>query len=140
MSEYVHDQKLKRSVVVEDLLSGMSIGTVQADYLLTPLEFEHLKHGKSKVSKWADNILLALIAIGLGVLVDASVSLNEKQTIILNNVDREWKILGAGVILYGIIYFMGKIFPSNRKKVIKDIQEHFENAPKKQQLVKKEEQ
>ncbi|WP_261881430.1 hypothetical protein [Vibrio coralliirubri] len=43
--------------------------------------------------------------------------------------------LGAGVAISIVLYLVGLALPNDRKRVMKEIKEHFNTAPKQRQVV-----
>lgn len=135
MSNRIENQQITETIPVHGLLSGASIGTWQADYPLTALDFEHIKNGKPVTYNWANSILLTTVGFGLN-LIGKGVSrfAGVSQQIYVG----EWVALGLGFLLSVILYLIGMALPNDRKKIMKDIQEHFKNSPKQRQVVKGE--
>jgi hypothetical protein len=121
----ITNQELKKPTKVKGLLSNQTIGTLQQNYPLTELDFELIQNGKSQINNWANNIFLTSIGYGLGLLKKF---FDNNETIS----NSELKVLGIAIAIPIILYIIGFFIPSKRKKVIKDIQEHFDKAPKQQ--------
>jgi len=132
MSSRIENQQISETIPVHGLISGASIGTWQADYPLTALDFEHIKNGKPVTFNWANSILLATVGFGFNILAKGATTLAgvEQQVYI-----GEWIALGAGVAISIVLYLVGLALPNDRKRVMKEIKEHFNTAPKQRQVV-----
>lgn len=119
------------------LLSGASIGTWQADYPLTGRDYEHLKNGKPVTFNWANSILLTSIGIGL-TLFGKYISQQTVPSVVIYK--GEWIALGVGIAISIILYLIGLCLPNDRKSIMKKLKDHFDNSPKKRQLVQEGEQ
>ncbi|NOU26054.1 MAG: hypothetical protein HOO90_11035 [Methylotenera sp.] len=129
----VENQQITETIPVYGLLSDANIGTWQADYPLTALDFEHIKKGKSLTFNWANSLLLTTIGFGLNLLAKgASQIAGIDQKIYIG----EWIALALGFVLTLILYLIGLRLPNDRKKVMNNIEEHFNKSPKKRQVVK----
>lgn len=126
----IKNQKLTKPTKVKGLLSNQSIGTLQQNYPLTDLDFELIQNGKSQTSNWAHSIFLTSIGYSLGLLKKF---FNENEIISTS----EWGALGIGIGISFLIYIVGYFLPSKRKKIINKIQKHFDNAPKEQFIMEK---
>lgn len=135
MSNLIEDQNITETILVHGLLSGAAIGTWQADFPLTALDFEHIKNGKPITFNWANSILLTTIGFGLNLIGKGASQLAGIQQQIYVG---EWIALGIGFAISIILYLIGFALPNDRKRVMKAIQEHFKNSPKQRQLVKGE--
>lgn len=132
MSSRIENQQISETIQVHGLISGASIGTWQEDYLLSALDFEHIKNGKPVTFNWANSILLATVGFGFNILGKGATTLaGVEQQIYIG----EWIALGAGVAISIVLYFVGLALPNDRKRVMKEIKEHFNTAPKHRQVV-----
>lgn len=132
MSSRIENQQISETIPVHGLISGASIGTWQADYPLTALDFEHIKNGKPVTFNWANSILLATVGFSFNVLGKGATTLaGVEQQIYIG----EWIALGAGVAISTVLYLVGLALPNDRKRVMKEIKEHFNTAPKQRQVV-----
>lgn len=137
MSNRIEGQNITETISVHGFLSGATIGTWQADYPLTALDFEHIKNGKPITFNWANSILLATFGFGLNLFGKGASQLAGVQQQIYFG---EWLALGAGVLVCIVLYLIGVALPNDRKLIMKNIQEHFTNSPKQRQVVKGEQQ
>ncbi len=115
----IENQKISETIPVHGLLSGATIGTWQADYPLTALDFEHVKNGKPITFNWANSILLATIGFAFNVFGKyISQVAGISQDIHIG----EWVILGVGLIisLLDVVWnsLCPKLLPNDRKRVI----------------------
>jgi hypothetical protein len=132
MSSRIENQQISETIPVHGLLSGASIGTWQADYPLTAIDFEHITNGKPVTFNWANSILLATVGFGFNILgKGASTLAGIPQHIYIG----EWIALGAGVLVSIVLYLVGLALPNDRKRVMKEIKDHFNNAPRHRQVV-----
>ncbi|MFT6908614.1 MAG: hypothetical protein ACJAS1_005317 [Oleiphilaceae bacterium] len=136
MSNVIANQEITETISVHGLLSGASIGTWQEDYPLTALDYEHVKNGKPITFNWANSILLATIGFSLNIVGKAASQVaGVEQQILIG----EWAALGVGFSVSIVLYLIGLALPNDRRRVMKEIQEHFKKAPKQRQLVKGDE-
>jgi hypothetical protein len=133
MNNRIENQQITETIPVHGLLSDAHIGTWQADYPLTGLDFEHIKNGKPVTLNWASSILLTTIGFGLNLIAKSASQLAGIQQQIYIG---EWVALGIGCAVSVILYLIGLALPNDRKKVMKDIETHFKNAPRHRQVVK----
>ncbi|WP_086775891.1 hypothetical protein [Vibrio coralliirubri] len=92
MSSRIENQQISETIPVHGLISGASIGTWQADYPLTALDFEHIKNGKPVTFNWANSILLATVGFGFNILGKGATTIaGVEQQIYIG----EWIALGA---------------------------------------------
>lgn len=104
------------------------IASLQADFGLCEADFLRLKNGDSKLN----NLSIATIGTGLGLFypiigkIFAILFDNSKVKI------ESWELYGSIIfILFGIIlYITGKCIPNEKKKVLKDIENHFKLSPR----------
>lgn len=129
----VHGKVITETQIVPDLLTGTDIGTWQAEYLLREVEFERIKYGKPVTFNWANSIALTTIGFGLNLLAKGytNVAIISKG---------EWVAMSVGIVLSIVLYVIGRCLPNNRKKVMKKIEKHFEDAPTKRQAFKEQNQ
>lgn len=127
------DKVFTHTYEATDILSDTSIGTWQEDYPLTALDFERIKSGTPVTFIWAHSIFLTTIGFGLNLVAKGiSTWASVPQTISIG----EWAALGIGVLVSIVLYVVGCSLPNNRKTVMKNIETHFEGAPKRRQAYK----
>ena len=135
MTTLIKDQQITETIPVHGLISGATIGTWQADYPLTALDFEYIKNGKPMTFNWANSSLLTSFGFGLNLLgKGVSQFANVKQDIYIG----EWIALGCGIGFSIILYSIGLVLPNNRKSIMKKIQDHFKKAPKRRQVIQED--
>jgi len=132
MNENISNQEISQTVVVPDLLSGASVGTWQADYPLTGRDYEHIKNGKPVTFNWANSLLLTTIGLGLNVL---GKFLSKQAGVTITIYIGEWIALAIGLTLSAILYLIGLALPNDRKAIMKKLKDHFDNSPKKRQMM-----
>ena len=135
MTTRIENQQITETVSFHGLVSGAQMGTWQADYQLTALDFEHLKNGKPSTVVWTQSILLVTAGFALGIAGKASAKFfGAPQEIFLG----EWIAIAIGGFVSAILFVAGLFLPNEKKRVMSEIDNHFENAPKKRQLVQGE--
>lgn len=127
----VQGREITETQIVPDLLTGTDIGTWQAEYLLREIEFERIKYGKPVTFIWANSIALTTVGFGLNLVAKGYSS-------VANISKGEWVALSVGIALSVALYFIGLLLPNNRKKVMKKIEKHFEDAPTRRQVFKEQ--
>jgi len=127
----IENQEVTETQNVLNLISGVEIGSFQADYRLREIEFERIKNGKPVTFNWANSIALTSFGFALNLLAKgySDPSLISKG---------EWVALASGVMISVTLYLIGLKLPNDRKKVMQDIETHFKNAPAKPQFQKGE--
>lgn len=133
MEPAYQNQQLNQPVVVGDLLSGRSIATVQAPFLLSEVEYIHLQGSPPLTATLATNLFFAVVgyAISLGPKFIAVIRGEPSQL-----TGAEWSTLGVGVALAVALYAAGLALPNERRKTMKKIAEHFRNSPASHHLLK----
>lgn len=128
-TKIIENQEITETQMVPNLLTGTDIGTWQAEYLLREVEFERIKNGKPVTHNLANSIVLTSFGFGL--------NLFSKGYADITTISKgEWIALSVGSIISVIFYIIGMCLPNNRKKVMKEIEDHFKNAPTKRQAFK----
>jgi hypothetical protein len=134
MNENISNQDIKQTVVISGLLSGGSVGTWQADYPLTGRDYEHLKNGKPLTFNWANSIFLTSIGFGLN-LAGKYLYLSKQADPSVTIYAWEWITFGVGIVLSVVLYAVGLCLPNDRKVIMRKLKDHFDNSPKKRQLL-----
>jgi hypothetical protein len=124
---------ITQTITASAVLSGVEFATVQADYNLSSSDFLRLKDDR--------NWLRALSVNGLFILIGYFVSIAPKLVAQLTGGSEaigknEWVVLIVGSVLCVLFWLVSKWFPSERKKVMKSIDEHFQTMPKTRQQIK----
>lgn len=134
----VTNQNITSTIRVEGVLAdSATMGTWQADYQLTALEFEYIENGKPVTFNFANSILLTTFGYGFS-LAPKMLSKLSKDTSGVTISDGEWITLAIGAGLVVLLYAIGLLMPNNRKKVMKKIRNHFEVSPKKRHMYRGE--
>ena len=127
----IQGEEAKRPYVVPDLLSGISIGTLQEDFPLREVDFDRIKDGKPKTHQAAISILLTSFGYSLSLIPKGYPDVSVIKM-------GEWMPLGFGLALSLLVYVIGMALPNKRKVLMKDIEEHFKKAPTSRQAFLKE--
>lgn len=129
------DEHLTDTVFVQHLLTGVAIGTFQADYPLCEVDFLHIQRNDSSLSAWAFNAVFAtggyLLSIGpkwFGQLAGKPEHVSAA----------EWTVLAIAVAITILLYALSPFVPSQKKKTMKKISKHFRDAPKSRQAIRRE--
>lgn len=125
------DEVITQTVVTDNVLTGVSIGTLQADFLLCEADFLRLKGQGSPFVTWSLNVLFATIGYAMSILpkwVSELLGKTEKVS------QSEWITLGICVAISLCLLFLGKVMPNERKEVLNRISQHFKSAPKSRQF------
>ncbi|MDY7841548.1 hypothetical protein UXA24_11260 [Aeromonas caviae] len=130
-----NNEKITATIQVEGILLDSDVGTWQANYQLTALEFEHIKNGKPVTFNWANSILLTVIGYGFSLAPRAVSKLTgAEKTISIANGEYITFLLGLGAAV--VLYAIGLLMPNDRRAVMKSIQEHFKKSPKQRRMYK----
>ncbi|MEL0616611.1 hypothetical protein V6243_07170 [Cobetia marina] len=128
----IENQIFTETYAIHELLSDSTMGTWQADYSLTELEFRSIRGGGSSVNNFANGLLLTTIGFGLNLLAKGLSFLFDLPQEIYSG---EWCTLAIGVILTIVFYSLGYFVKSERKVLIKKIEAYFKDAPKQKGIV-----
>lgn len=136
MTNRIENQQITETVPVHGLVSGAQMGTWQADYQLTALDFEHLKNGKPITFAWAQSLFLATLGFSLSIAGKGAAAnfFGAQQEILVG----EYITLCIGFAISVVLYVIGLFFPNEKKRVMTEIKNHFKNAPRHRQLVQGE--
>lgn len=118
----------------EQLTSQATVGSFQADFLLCEADYLRIK-SKPALQNWSHNIFLT--AVGIGLLIIGKY-LSKKYGYSAEILIGEWIACGVGLILSLILYGLGLILPNEKKRVMKQIAEHFSKAPRTKHIVRKD--
>lgn len=133
MNNVFENKVITQTVVVSDALTDASVATLQADYSLTAVEFEHIKHGRHFFYTLAHGLLLITIGYAINLVAKASsIVFGVVQQIYIG----EWIALSVGAFFTCLFFVLSFLVSSDHKKVMKDIKVHFKNSPKRKQLVR----
>jgi hypothetical protein len=134
MTKNVYENEVFRETVVTDnLLTGMSIGTLQADFLLCEADFLRLKGGSSAFVTWSLNVLFATIGYAMSILPKWISELAGKPEKVSQS---EWTTFAIGLSISFILLLISKAMPNEKKELLNSISQHFKSAPKSRQLVR----
>ncbi|MCD4707366.1 MAG: hypothetical protein K8S62_06485 [Candidatus Sabulitectum sp.] len=128
------DEVITETVIAEGLLTGITVGTWQPDYPLREVDFFHIKSGKPVTYNWASSILLTSIGFGFNILAKYLSQSDSNNASIAKG---EWIVFGYGIGISIILYGIGRLLPNERRKVMKNIKDHFETAPKSRKAFKR---
>ncbi len=134
MAEKIYEnQVLTQTVLAENLLTGVSIGTFQEDFQLCEADFFRLTNDGTPLSTWAANILFAAIGYGISILPKWFSELAGKPEKVSQ---AEWAALAAGLAVSFLLFIAGKYMPNERKDLLNRMAHHFRSAPKSRQVVR----
>ncbi|HEN8713487.1 TPA: hypothetical protein U8203_003892 [Pseudomonas putida] len=123
---------ITQTITSTAVLSGIAFATVQADYNLSSSDFLRLKDDRNWLHAWSLNGLFVLIGYFVSIAPKLVAQLTGGSESIAKN---EWIVLGSGLLLCLIFRLLSKAYPSERKKVMKSIDEHFQMMPKTRQQI-----
>lgn len=126
---------ITETVVASDMLSGMTIGTLQEDFSLSEADFLRLKNESSSVSGWALNISFAVIGWAISILPKwiSEFSGNQEQVS-----KSEWIVLVIGVVIVLGLKGIAGFIPNEKTQLMKRMEKHFKEAPKSRQIFRGE--
>lgn len=134
MTKTVYENEIiTQTVMTEDLLTGVSIGTFQADFPLCEADFLRLKGAGSPFVTWSLNILFATIGYAMSILPKFISELTDKQEKVSQS---EWIVLMIGLLLCAILFIISKLIPNERSELLNRMAQHFKSAPKSRQFVR----
>ena len=127
------NETLSSTIATPDLLSDVKFGTFQEDYHLCAEDYQKLKHSEPVTLKLAIGILLTTFGYALSLLPKFLDKLTGKP---VKFVMSEWLTIIIGLLLSGLVYFIGLAFPNDHKAVMKEMENHFKKAPKSRQIIR----
>lgn len=134
MTKNVYENEtITQTVVTENILTGISIGTLQADFLLCEADFLRLTGNGSTFASWSLNILFATIGYAMSITPKYISSLTGRQE---NVSQSEWITLGICTAITLVLFGLSKIIPNEKKKLLEKMSQHFKSAPKSHQFIK----
>jgi hypothetical protein len=134
MTKNVYENEvITQTVETDNLLTGMSIGTLQADFLLCEADFLRLKVEGSAFVTWSLNVLFATIGYAMSILPKWISELAGKPEKVSQS---EWTTFAIGLMISFILFVLSKAMPNEKKKLLNRISQHFKSAPKSRQLVR----
>lgn len=127
------NQVITRTVMTENILTGVSIGTFQEDFQLCEADFLRLKNDGSTLSTWSLNILFASIGFGMSILPKWISEISGKPEKVSQS---EWATLAAGIAISLLLFIVNKFIPNEKKELLNRMALHFKSAPKTRQFVR----
>ncbi|WP_147694530.1 hypothetical protein [Vogesella mureinivorans] len=125
MQQEFNSQRIEEPIVVPDLMNGQTIAMLQTVYPLSEADFVRLNSGASKTDAAAVMIFSGVVGyvIGLG---------PKLETLLMGSApvmsSAEIKTITVWGLFSLVIYGLGYLLPSERKKVMKKLSSHFEAA------------
>jgi hypothetical protein len=114
---------IRETVVTEDLLTGVSIGTWQADFLLCEADFLRLKSEGSAFVTWSLNVLFATFGYTMSILPKWISELAGKPEKVSQS---EWITFTIGLGISIILFIVSKkAMPNEKKELLNRISQHF---------------
>lgn len=135
MNNRIENQNITETIQVQELISGASVGTWQANYQLTAVEFEHLKNGKPVLFIWSTSLFLTTIGFSLNLVAKVFSVFDEVEQTVTTG---EWVTLSLGAGISLLLFAIGSFLPNNKKRVQKTISDHFESSPRMQHVMQGE--
>ncbi|MDF4211066.1 hypothetical protein P2W50_30915 [Pseudomonas protegens] len=128
-----NNESLTQTLFTDDMLSGISFATIQADYPLSAADYMQLKNGWVSVHGWALNFGFATFGYALSIFPKIfSLFLGGNEVVNKG----EWVTLGLGGGVALVLYLLGFFLPSDKKTIMKSISDHFKHTPKTRQPVR----
>lgn len=118
----ISNKAIPETIHINEGLLQPSISLSQDSFCLSEVDFIYIKNNKSATLYIAVSFFSAFMTGGVELLIKY---LDDSK-----NVPSEWtiKIILFGIIVSGIVWFVGFLCPSKHKKTMKKIEEHFKNA------------
>ena len=126
MEREFEGRQLNQPIIVTDLLNGMSVATIQPPYLLTEADFERLKGSPPITATLATIFFSGVVGYAIGLGPKIAPLLESKPSELTSG---ELRTIVAGTVISGLLYFIGYLWPSDKKKTMKKIAKHFDGAP-----------
>lgn len=127
------NQVITQTVMTENILTGVSIGTFQEDFQLCEADFLRLKNEGSALSTWSLNILFAAIGFGMSILPKWISEISGKPEKVSQS---EWAVLAAGIAISALFFVANKFVANEKKELLNRMALHFKSAPKTRQFVR----
>jgi len=128
-----NNEIISSTLATPTLLSGTIIGTFQEDYRLCEADYLRLKTSKPVTLGLATTIFLSSLGYGISLIPKFLDKLTGKS---VEFAIGEWLPLSIGMILSLLLYIIGLALPNDRKAVMKEIENHFKQAPKSHQIIR----
>ncbi|MFZ5842564.1 MAG: hypothetical protein ACOY3E_06625 [Pseudomonadota bacterium] len=134
MTESAYEnQVITRTVVTENVFTGVCIGTFQEDFQLCEADFLRLKNNGTTLGAWATNVLFAAIGYGVSILPKWFSEIAGKEAVVSQ---AEWAALAACLLISVALFFIGKFLPNEKKELLNRMDKHFRTAPKSRQFIR----
>lgn len=132
MDRAFEGRQLSQPIAISDLLNGRSVATIQPPYLLTEADFERLKGSPPITAALATMVFSGVVgyAIGLGPKIAPMLELKPAEL-----TSGELRTIIFGTVVSAILYVIGYVWPSGKKKTMKKIAKHFDGAPPSAHIV-----
>lgn len=127
------NESFSQTLTTDDVLSGLAFATMQADYSLSAADYMQLKNGWVSAYGWAMNIGFATFGYTLSIYPKLYASFLSRDG---GASQGELTALGIGVGLVVLLCLLGLCLPSEKKKIMKEIHDHFKTAPKSRHPVR----
>ncbi|WKC46140.1 hypothetical protein [Pseudomonas veronii] len=128
-----NNENITQTLFTDDMFSGISFATIQADYPLSAADYMQLKNGWVSVHGWALNVGFATFGYALSIFPKIFSSFFGGSEVVNKG---EWVTLGLGVVVVLALYLLGFFLPSDKKIIMKAISDHFKTTPKTRQPVR----
>lgn len=111
-----------------------SISSLQADFPLCEADFLRLKNGNPKTLTAAHSILLTAAGLGLSIGGKYAEAIFNQSKVPIP----KWEVYGfaIAIVIAALLYAVGLLFPNDKKKVMTDIETHFEKSPRTRHIVR----
>ena len=124
----IQNQQVDEPFIVPDVLSEASIWSTQKDFPIREVDYVHLKQRQPATLIVSTSFFFA----GLGYAYSIIAKLFEETTV----KNGEWITLAIGMGLALLIFLIGHFLQNPKKKLMKDMEEHFRKAPISRQAFK----
>ncbi|MCX2817442.1 MULTISPECIES: hypothetical protein [unclassified Pseudomonas] len=129
------NELITHTINASEILSNVEFefATVQADFYLSSADFLRLKDDRS----WPNTLSVQVFFGIVGWVISLSPKMVNQirgsgETITID----EWVIIAGGLAVCAIFRLLGSALPSEKKKVMKAIEDHFRSMPKTRQPIK----
>jgi hypothetical protein len=129
----VKNQSFTQPLKINNVFTGIALGTFQENFQLCEADYIRLMDTNTAFMTWAVCVFSAAIGYGISILPKLSSQLlggSEKVS------GYEWLALIIPIIISIVFFVSGKFIPNKKTKLIKEMNDHFESAPRTRQLVK----
>lgn len=134
MSDGVYEnQVITKTVVTEDLFTGVSIGTFQEDFQLCEADFLRLRNEETTLTTWSMNILFTSIGYGMSILPKWISDLTGKPEKVSKS---EWATLALCLAASLLLFLASKLASNEKKELLNRMAQHFKSAPKTRQFIR----